>query len=250
MKTILVTQARMGSTRLPGKVLKKVDGSSLLRIHLDRLNKCKNISGIIVATTNTAKDDILYDLVVKWGYTAYRGQETDVLDRYYNAVEDHQPDWIVRVTSDCPLIDSGLIDEVIRYVQQEGVDYGSNALLDLYPDGQDVEIMRFAALEKAWKESVLLSEREHVSPYIRKNSNNHGKRLFSAINYPRDSDFSKIRMTVDEPEDLVVIEELINALGIDATWREYTNYYIKNGLDKINGNNIRNEGYLKSLKKD
>ena len=250
LKTVLVTQARSGSTRLPGKVLKEVGGKSLLRIHLERLRKCTKISEIIVATTVKEEDTIIYNQAIEWGFNASRGSEMDVLDRFYQAVKSKNADWIVRVTSDCPLIDPVLVDEVITFVQENNKDYGSNGLTEQFPDGQDIEVFKFSALETAWKNAKLKSEREHVTPYIRNNADNKGDDLFVTINYPSEKDYSKIRMTVDEPRDFDLIELLINKLGIDKTWLEYTNYIIENNLTNINDQIIRNEGLLKSLKED
>ena len=248
--TILITQARTGSTRLPGKVLKQINGKSLLKIHLDRLKKCKWVSEIIVATTTNNEDQIIFDKAIEWGFSAFKGSESDVLDRFYQAVKDKKADWIVRVTSDCPLIDPVLVDNVIDFVQENNKDYGSNTLIENFPDGQDIEVFKFSALEKAWKNAKILSEREHVTPYIRNNSDVKGGNLFSAINFPCDFDFSKIRMTVDEIRDFELIKILINDLGTDKSWLEYTNYIIQNNLTEINDSIIRNEGLLKSLKND
>tara|TARA_B100000768_G_scaffold161498_1_gene161620 strand:+ start:1687 stop:2448 length:762 start_codon:yes stop_codon:yes gene_type:complete len=250
LKTILVTQARSGSTRLPGKILKEIKGKSLLQIHLERLKKCNNISEIIVATTTRSEDKIIYDKSIQWGFIGTRGSENDVLDRFYQAVKDKKADWIVRVTSDCPLLDAVLVDKVIVYVQENNMDYGSNTLIEHFPDGQDIEVFKFSALQLAWKNAKLLSEREHVTPYIINNSNKKGCDFFTAINYPCASDYSNIRMTVDEPKDFDLINKLITNLGTDQSWLEYTKYIINNNLSSINGNIIRNEGFLKSLKND
>lgn len=250
IKTILVTQARTGSTRLPGKVLKEVEGKTLLQIHLERLRKCTKISEIIVATTTNEIDLVIFEKAIEWGFKASRGSELDVLDRFYQAVKDQNPDWIVRVTSDCPLLDPALVDKVITFVQDNDMDYGSNTMIERFPDGQDIEIFKFSSLEKAWKNGKLASEREHVSPYIYNNSNGKGSDLFKAINYPSITDYSRIRMTVDEVEDFNLIEILIKELGIDKSWMDYTNFIIDNDLGQINNNIIRNEGYLKSLKND
>lgn len=249
-KTILITQARTGSTRLPGKVLKKINGKSLLQIHLERLKKCKSVSEIIVATTTNSEDQIIFDKAIDWGFSAYKGSESDVLDRFYQAVKDKNADWIVRVTSDCPLIDPILVDDIIHFVQSNNKDYGANVLIENFPDGQDIEVFKFSALENAWHNAKLFSEREHVTPYIRNNTDVKGGNLFSAINYPCDFDFSKIRMTVDESKDFELISILINELDIDKSWLEYTNYIIDNKLNKLNDSIIRNEGLLKSLKND
>lgn len=250
LKIILVTQARTGSTRLPGKVLKEIEGKSLLQIHLDRLKNCKNVNEIIVATTVNEEDNVIFDKAIEWGYTTSRGSESDVLDRFFQAVKDKKADWIVRVTSDCPLIDPELVDDVIKFAQDNNVDYCSNGFVENFPDGQDIEVFKFSALEKAWKVANLQSEREHVTPYIINNSDYKGGNLFSAVNYPCESDFSKIRMTVDENRDFELIEIIVSKLGIDKSWKEYTNFIIDNDLTKINDQIIRNEGLLKSLKND
>jgi spore coat polysaccharide biosynthesis protein SpsF len=248
--TILITQARSGSTRLPGKVLKEINGKSLLQIHLNRLKKCKLVSQIIVATTTNSEDQIIFEKAIEWGFSAFAGSESDLLDRFYQAVKDKNVDWIVRVTSDCPLIDPVLVDNVIDHVQANNKDYGANIIIENYPDGQDIEVFKFSALEYAWENAKLLSEREHVTPYIRNNSDKKGGDLFTAINYSCHSDFSKIRMTVDEKRDFELIEILINNLGTDKAWLEYANYMIQNNLAQINDSIIRNEGLLKSLKND
>lgn len=250
LKTLLVTQARTGSTRLPGKVLMEVNGTPLLKIHLDRLKKSKKADKIIVATTICEEDNIIEELAKEWGYEVFRGSENDVLDRFYQAVKKFNPLWVVRVTSDCPLIDPMLVDKVIEAVQLESKDYGSNVINETFPDGQDVEVFKFSALEKAWKEASKSSEREHVTPFIRNNSNLKNENIFSAISYNNNIDYSNIRMTVDEQRDFELIYKVISELGLNKTWLEYTEYIISNKLLEINGNIIRNEGYLKSLKND
>jgi spore coat polysaccharide biosynthesis protein SpsF (cytidylyltransferase family) len=170
LKTVLITQARTGSTRLPDKVLMEVNQTPLLKIHLDRLKESKNVDKIIVATTNSAKDNIIEKLALDWGYEVYRGSENDVLDRFYQAVKDINTLWVVRVTSDCPLIDPLFVDKVIEVTQSNDKDYGSNVIDETFPDGQDVEVFKFTALETAWKSAIKESEREHVTPYIRNNS--------------------------------------------------------------------------------
>lgn len=249
-KTVLITQARTGSSRLPGKVLKKVKGKTLLQIHLERLSKCRNISDIIVATTTSKGDEELYNLAKKLGFKSYRGSEEDVLDRFYRAAKPLQPNWIVRVTSDCPLLDPKLVDDVIEFAKSKKVDYVSNVIEGRYPDGQDIEVFTFSALEKAWNNARKHSEREHVTPYIRNNSNAMGGNLFTAVNFPPDRDYSHIRMTVDEPEDFELIKRIIHELGTELTWKDYTNYIIENNLSSLNQHIQRNEGYLKSIKED
>ena len=249
-KVILITQARMGSTRLPGKILLKVKDRELLKIHLDRLSTSESISKIIVATTTNELDNVIQDKCDKWGYHAFRGSENDVLDRYYQASKFENPDYIVRVTSDCPLIDSELIDSIVEYTLKTNLDYCSNTLLEEYPDGQDVEVFKFSALEKAWNNAELISEREHVTPYIKNNSTFNGVNVFKSENYSAPENFNHIRMTVDELNDYKLIELLINNLGFDKSWLEYTKFIIKHDLIDINKHITRNEGYLKSIIKD
>lgn len=250
IKTVLVTQARTGSTRLPGKVLKKVNGKSLLQIHLERLKKCAKVSKIIVATTVEEEDKVIFDKCMTWGFEVYRGSETDVLDRFYQATKNKNADWIVRVTSDCPLLDPSLVDAIITCAQSNNYDYVSNGLVENFPDGQDVEVFRFSALEIAWENAKLNSDREHVTPYIRNNADGKGAAVFTTYNYPYETDYSHIRMTVDEPCDFDLIKKLIENLGTDKTWLDYTNYIIAHNLTMLNDGIIRNEGFLKSLKKD
>jgi len=250
LKTLLITQARSASTRLPGKIFKMIQGKTLLQIHLNRLKQCKCVTDIVVATTINTEDEIIYSNALKWGFNSFRGSENDVLDRFYQAARPFAPDWVVRLTSDCPLIDPNLVDQVILFVQKHDVDYGANIIIEHFPDGQDIEVFKFAALEKAWKEAVKQSEREHVTTYIRNNSSALGGKMFTSINYPCEKDYSKIRMTVDEMQDFELIEKLIQKLGTDKTWKEYTGFMVEKGLISINQNIIRNEGLLKSLKND
>ena len=250
LNTVLITQARYGSTRLPGKILKEINSESLLEIHLKRLKRCKNISKIIVATTDKPEDKVIYDYAIDHSLNSFRGSESDVLDRFYKAVKNEKPDWIVRVTSDCPLIDPILVDKLIEFAHNNNIDYCSNTLIENYPDGQDIEVFKFSALKAAWKNTNLSSDREHVTPYIRNNSDFKGATIFKALNYPCAMNYSKVRMTVDEPKDFELIKVLIKDLGTSKTWLEYTNYIIKKDLNRINNSIIRNEGLLKSLKND
>lgn len=249
-QTILISQARSGSTRLPKKVLLKIQGRELLGIQLTRLKNCREIDKIIIATTVDTEDDTIVGLCNSWNVAVSRGQINDVLDRYYQAALPFKPKWVVRVTSDCPLIDPELVDAVVKFAKVNDVDYASNILMERFPDGQDIEVFKFEALEKAWKEADLLSEREHVTPYLRKNCTFNGGNLFSSANFACVDDFSLIRMTVDEPRDFDLISKLIEDLGVEETWLTYTRHIISNHYNIINNNIIRNEGMLKSLKDD
>lgn len=250
VKTLLITQARTGSTRLPGKVLLKVGGKELLNIHLERLSKCEKVDHIIVATTKEFEDNVIADLCADWGMEVFRGDVEDVLDRFYKAAKGLEPEWVVRVTSDCPLVDPYLIDALIALAQVNDVDYCSNGIIENFPDGQDIEVFKFSALTVAWREAKLKSDREHVTPFIRKNASCSGGELFTAVNFPCVYDYSAVRMTVDEPKDFELIERLISELGVNESWLDYTDHIIKNKLSDINSHILRNEGFLRSLKKD
>lgn len=251
MKIIAITQARLGSTRLPGKVLKEVDGVSLLELHLKRASRSRLLSKLIVATTLEPEDDRICALAQRLGFSVYRGSVNDVLDRYYQAAKTEEPDYVVRITADCPLIDPEVIDAAIELCLAQHVDYASNTLDPTYPDGIDVEVFKFAALELAWKEAKLPSEREHVTPYIWKNSSAKGGDRFRAASLQNAVDDSDLRITVDEPEDFVVIERLVRQLGPDCRWQDYARRLRQDpDLLRTNYGIMRNEGYAKSLQDD
>ena len=176
MKIIAITQARVGSSRLPAKILKKFNNKTFLEIHLERVLKSKYINKLIVATTSLESEKPIIQICEKLGISFYKGSEDDVLDRFYKAIEFEDVDYVVRLTSDCPLIDPKLIDEIIKRGLDKKVDYISNTLTEDFPDGQDVELIKFETLERAWKESSLKSDREHVTPYIRRNSTFYGEK--------------------------------------------------------------------------
>ena len=202
---IIITQARIGSTRLPYKVLKEIEGKSLLQIHLERLKKSKYGNNIIVATTFEDGVEKIIKIAKSVGVNYYQGDTNDVLDRFYHAAKNKKPDFIVRVTSDCPLIDPSLVDKVVQLAVNEKLDYTSNILIEAYPDGQDVEVIKWSALEKSWIETTLKHDREHVTPYIRKNSSFFGKDLFKSKNLDSLQNYNEVRMTVDESEDFEAI---------------------------------------------
>ncbi len=247
---ILITQARSGSTRLPGKVLLKVHGQELLKIHLDRIRKAKLVNEFVLATTTNTEDDVIQELCEKWGVRFSRGSEQDVLDRYYQAAKPYKPDYVVRVTSDCPLVDPEMIDAVVAFTLINDIDYGANILSEKFPDGQDVEVFKFSALEKAWNEAKLQSEREHVTPFIKKNSDYNAGNLFTAMDLPSKINYTGVRMTVDVPQDLELIRVLVEKLGTGESWFTYANYIIEKNLHNLNSGVVRNEGYLKSLRDD
>lgn len=251
MKVLAITQARYGSSRLPGKVLKEINGTSLLEIHLRRILQSKLISKLIVATTNESNADKIVDVSNYLGVSVYKGSLNDVLDRFYSAAITEMPDLIVRITSDCPLVDPVVIDEVIEFAIVNNVDYVANNLNPTYPDGFDVEVFKFKALEQAFKDASLKSDREHVTPYIWRNSTYKGGTLFSSYSFENEKNYSHLRLTVDKVEDFHVIESLVNALGFDKGWMDYVEFLLKHDeIVAMNSQFRRNEGYSKSLLED
>lgn len=208
MKTVAIIQARMGSTRLPGKVLKKVLGKPLLEYQLERVKKSRLIDEIVVATTVKEQDQPIVDFCMEKGVSCYRGSEEDVLARYYEAAKAYEADIVVRLTSDCPVIDPDVIDRVIQaFLEDEEADYVSNTLERTFPRGMDTEVFSFQALEQAFQSARMQSEREHVTPYIWKNSDR-----FSIKSVFHRDDLSIHRWTVDTPEDFELIKKMIEHL--------------------------------------
>ncbi len=201
----IISQARMTSTRLPGKVLKQIAGKPLLEYHLARLRD-SGFPIYLAITTNTA-DDVLMDFALAQSIPVVRGSEADVLERYQKCAEANDLDVIVRVTSDCPLIDGELIKQGIsRYLMEKDSNlYLSNALIRTYPRGLDFEIFSRALLETANAEATTVSDREHVTPYINQNRSGNVR----LAHFTRDFDHSNYRLTVDTAEDFELIRRLI-----------------------------------------
>lgn len=246
MKTLCVIQARMGSTRLPGKVLLEVDGTPLLEYEIRRVKQAARIDGIVVATTTKKEDDAIEALCKHLGVDCFRGPEDDVLERYRLCAEAY-PDYsaIVRITGDCPLIDPRVIDEAVDFFEAEELDYASNVLEETFPDGMDVEVFTRGALFEAAEKANLLSEREHVTPYMR--SQAHLKKG----NVVAPHDFSHMRLTVDEPADFEVVSFLIEHSPEDAGYLDHIALLTKHPDIMLKNMHIkRNEGWEKSLRND
>src|SRR5712672_2120629 len=166
-RTVAIVQARMGSSRFPGKVLRDIHGEPMLYRVLSRVQRAIRLDDIVVATTSRTEDDCISELASAWGFQTYRGSEEDVLDRYYRAARLSGAELVVRLTADCPLTAPDLIDQAIEEMLSSHADYVSNSRpRSSYPEGLDVEVIRFKALERAWREAAQSSEREHVTPYI------------------------------------------------------------------------------------
>ena len=203
MKVLAIVQARMGSTRLPNKVMREVDGIPLIELLLARLSHSIEIDQIVLATSIDSRNIPLVDHVTSLGYQSFQGSENDVLERFYFAAQQFSGDIIIRITGDCPLIDPQLVDEAVRKFKTNNADYLSNTNPPTFPDGLDIEVFTFAALQRAYNESNTSSDREHVTPYIRESGH------FSTMNVASDTDFSNLRWTVDEDQDLEVVRFVV-----------------------------------------
>jgi len=247
MKTVAIIQARMGSTRLPGKTMMLLSDKTMIWHVIEATKHSKLIDEIVVATSTEKNNDVLIKELKKYKIDYYAGSEDDVLDRYYLCAKKFKADVIVRVTSDCPLIDPKIIDKVIQASRDQGCDYCSNRDPPTYPDGYDTEVFTFEALERAWKESDLMSEREHVTPYLWKNKNK-----FKNYNVEHEEDLSELRLTVDEQEDLELSRKIIEKIGKFPIYLNDVLALFKKEpeLLKINKHIGRNEGYAKSIKGD
>ncbi len=244
VNVIGVTQARVGSTRLPNKVLLKINNKTLLEYHLERLIKSKKINKWVVATTKEIGSDEIVSIASLHQISSYKGDTENVLNRFYEAVKFYNPDYVVRVTSDCPLVDADLIDKIVSYTIENKLDYCRTS--ESYPDGFDIEVFKFSELEIANYNASLFSDKEHVTPFIRRRALEKKQQ----INFDCTSDFKKVRLTVDEKEDFNSMQHLINELGPNKSWIDYTEYVINNLSQFNNQSIIRNEGFLNSIKND
>jgi glutamate-1-semialdehyde 2,1-aminomutase len=239
MKTVAIIQARMGSTRLPDKVMKPMAGVPMIELLLSRLQRATEIDQIVVATADDAKNRPLADHVRGLGFACFLGSESDVLDRYVGAARQVQADVVVRITGDCPLVDPDLVDLAIRRFKSSGADYLSNVSPPTYPDGLDIEVFSFAALEKAWRETQKPFDREHVTPYLREANR------FKQASLAHDEDESGLRWTVDEATDFEVVENVFRHFAPDThfTWLQVLQLQRSQpALFAANQYLIRNEG--------
>ena len=216
MKIVALVQARMGSTRLPGKVLKSIVNKPMIELLLTRLSQSSELDEIVVAASEETQNDELQSVVESLGYRCTRGSEKNVLNRFYESAKATGAGVIVRITGDCPLVDSRLVDECIQGYLKSEVDYFSNVDPATYPDGLDIEVMSFESIERANNETSSDFDREHVTPYIR-NSDRFSR---SSMHYIED--LSNQRWSVDEPEDLVVVTNVFEYFSPDLlfNWKQ------------------------------
>ena len=243
---LAIVQARVGSTRLPGKVLADIAGEPMLARVVSRVAAAEKIDAIVVATSDSPADDAIVELCAAKGIAVYRGSESDVLDRYYRAAKERRAAIVVRITADCPLIDPQVIDRVVSAFLTDDCDYASNTIVCSYPDGLDVEVFSFAALASAWRDARRSTDREHVTSYLRSS----GRFRLRNVESPLGGALHEQRWTVDEARDLEFVRAIYQRLPAksDFGWREVLKLLDNEpALAKINGDQIRNTGYYRSL---
>ena len=240
MKIVCIVQARISSSRLPAKILLPGYDKPLLLHLIERLDKSKLINDVVIATSTNPLDDLIYDLCKLKKIKVFRGSLTNLLERYYKCAKKFNADHIVRITSDCPLIDPKIIDKMIsKYLRLNNIDFLSNTHPPTFPDGFDVEIFKFSALQKAFKNAKKNYEKEHVTPFIWDNPKN-----FELSNYKLKNDdlYEKYRLTLDYKEDFFVIWSIFNKL-----YKKKKFFELKHILDylKKNPNILKNNHFIK-----
>ena len=247
-KVVAVLQARTSSSRLPGKVLRPLQGRPMLERQIERIRRARRLDRLVVATSHHAEDDPIEALCKTLSVACFRGSLEDVLDRFYRAAASHRPDHVVRLTGDCPLCDPEIIDRVVAYHVEGGYDYTCNVLEPTFPDGLDVEVMTRASLEAAWRESELPSQREHVTAFIQTQP-----ARFRLGDVRNDADLSALRWTVDEPADFDLVERIYAALlpaKADFGTRDILALLAAQPALRTLNQRPRDEGYLASLERD
>ena len=244
---LAILQARFSSSRLPGKVLKTILGKEMLLHQIERLQYSKMIDKLVVATSEDSSDDAIERLCQDNNVEVFRGDLNNVLDRFYQCAIQYNPDYVVRLTGDCPLTDWQVIDQTIQYCLKGDFDYVTTS--SKFPDGLDVGVVAMPALKSAWEGGALPSEMEHVTQYISKKPNQFNNGVFNSS-----KNLSHLRLTVDEPEDFVLVGKIYQSL-----YENNPLFLIQDILDllrnkpeliKINDKFARNEGLLESLKVD
>lgn len=216
-KTVALLQARMGSTRLPGKILMDIAGKPMMDHVVTRTMRAKTLDEVVVTTSDLPGDDVTAAYCAERGWPVFRGSSEDVLDRFYQAAKAHGGETLVRITCDCPMIEPDIIDDVVRLFERTGADYAVNGWKKLsYPRGISAEAFSFAALERAWREDKNPAWREHGTPYLYMHPE-----LFKLEELVSDKDYSAMRWTVDTPEDMAFVRKIFEAFGHDRfTWKE------------------------------
>lgn len=241
MKVVALVQARMGSTRLPNKVMKPINGKPMIELLLARLAQASEVDEIVLATSDDARNQVLVEHVSKLGYRCWQGSENDVLERYLGAAKLADADVVVRITGDCPLVDPKVVDQIIRRFKDADVDYCSNTIPPTYPDGLDVEVCSFAALERAARETDKPFDHEHVTPYLKDSARFRQEAVL------HDEDLSALRWTVDEDADFKVIEAVFQHFAPDVQFGWLSVLELERTQPELFAANktlIRNEGSI------
>ena len=244
MNVTAIIQARMSSSRLPGKVMMPLAGKPVLEHVVRRLGYCHSIGQTVVATSEDASDDVLAEWCQAHAVACYRGSLNDVLDRYYQAATKYSADAVVRITADCPALDPAIVDEVVQAFIAGGYEFC--ALQGEFPDGLDCSVFAYSALARAWREAVLPSEREHVGPYVEKHPE-----WFKCGAVTRFKGLGHMRWTLDEERDYQFLQQVFERL--DREGEPFRAHEVLALLERepelatINSNIVRNAGYLKSL---
>jgi len=244
---VAIVQARMGSTRLPGKVLKEVEGRPLLSYQIERMQRSSLLDRLVIATSTLPQDDAIFGFCQGEGVECFRGSENDVLSRYYDCAVKYKAETIVRITGDCPLIDPDIIDHSIEAFRSSSCDYMVNTVpveTSHFPDGSDVEVFSFAALERAYRECEGSHYREHVTFYFWREDNG-----FKVGQLQQREDWSGYRLTVDYPEDLEVVKYVLTELQKHSqrgTLAEIVSILVRNKeVRQLNANHFLGEGWSK-----
>ena len=252
MSTVAIIQARMGSTRLPGKVLKPLAGHPMLWHIVNRVQASPGVDSVMIATSLRPENDVIREFCAKEEIPCHSGSEDDVLDRFYNAAKSANATTMLRLTADCPLADPDLIGRLVAAYRVGNYDHmsvatGAGSIHETqprFPDGLDCEVFPFAVLERAWREATKQPDREHVTPYIWRNGN-----LFKLGKLFAETDLSRMRLTVDRPEDFGVITQIYAALyrpDRHFILKDVLAFIAKNPkLKALNESGIGHEGYEK-----
>lgn len=243
---VCILQARLSSSRLPGKVLKLILERPVLELEIERVKRAKKINKIILATSTNAQDAPLIKIAEKMGVAFYQGSLEDVLDRYYQAAQNYQAEHVVRITGDCPLIDPEIIDNIISLHLKTGADYTSNVHPPTFPDGLDVEVFKFSVLKRMWENAQEKIEREHVTQYICRHPD-----AFYCENYAASRDWSGFRWTLDYLEDYELIRNIFENLYPANSmfgWESVVRYLqLHPEVCDLNSKFVRNEALVNQL---
>ena len=252
MRTVGIIQARINSQRLPGKVVYEFAGQTILSFMISRVKQTESINDIVVATGMGMENDVIEYIANENGVQVFRGDENDVLSRFLGAARYSKADIIIRLTGDCPLVDPNIITQTINFRNKQNLDFCTNVKPPSWPDGLDVSVFTFQTLELAAKNASLKSEREHVVPWMWKQSNFENGLVLRAGNVVAPFDMSTMRWTLDEPRDYMMLQQLVSSMGsaslLTANCIEITQFLKKNPeIAKLNQGIERDKGYKKSI---